>query len=137
MSYTLGTAAKATGKSKTTIKRAIEKGRISAKKDEKGEWDIDPAELHRIYKAVTGVTVTSNSNEKLENNRGLQAENEALRERLKEKDGIIEDLRQDRDEWREQSKAAQRLLEHQREKSSQRNVERFRERLGRWIAGKS
>ena len=116
MSYTLGTAAKATGKSKTTIKRAIEKGRISAKKDEKGAWNIDPAELHRVYKVVRGGTVTSNSNEKSEDNRVLQAENEALRERLKEKDEAIADLRRDRDEWRDQAKRASLLLTDQRPK---------------------
>ena len=36
MSYTLGTAAKATGKSKTTIQRAIRAGKVSAEKDR--EW---------------------------------------------------------------------------------------------------
>ena len=49
MGYTLGIAAKATGKSRTTILRAIEKGKISAKKDEHNQWNIDPAELHRVY----------------------------------------------------------------------------------------
>ena len=58
MAYTLGTAAKATGKSKTTIKRALEKGRISGKKTDLGEWQIEPIELHRIYPRVDHGTVT-------------------------------------------------------------------------------
>ena len=49
MAYTLGEAAKATGKSKATISKAIKSGRISAMKDETGTFHIDPAELHRVY----------------------------------------------------------------------------------------
>lgn len=49
MSYTLGQAAKATGLSKPTISEAIKKGRISASKNENGAFEIDPAELHRVY----------------------------------------------------------------------------------------
>jgi septal ring factor EnvC (AmiA/AmiB activator) len=54
MSYTLGEAAKATGKSKATIGRAVQSGRISAVKNETtGAWKIDPAELHRVFPPVS------------------------------------------------------------------------------------
>ena len=53
MKYTLGTAAKATGKSRTAILRAINTGKISASKDENGHYQIDPSELFRVYLAVT------------------------------------------------------------------------------------
>jgi hypothetical protein len=53
MRYTLGQAAQATGKSKMTIQRVIKKGVISANKAESGEWEIDPAELHRIFPLIT------------------------------------------------------------------------------------
>jgi hypothetical protein len=53
MVYTLGQAAKATGKSKTAIKNALDKGRISGNKTNDGSWAIDPAELHRVYPRVT------------------------------------------------------------------------------------
>ncbi len=49
MFYTLGQAAKATGKTKTTIQVAIKNGRMSASKDDLGRYQIDPAELHRVY----------------------------------------------------------------------------------------
>jgi len=49
MKYTLGQAAKATGKAKSTILRAIKKGTISANKGEGGAYRIDPAELHRVF----------------------------------------------------------------------------------------
>ena len=53
MPYSLKLAAAATGKSKPTILRAIQSGKISAEKDEMGEWQIDPAELHRVYEPVS------------------------------------------------------------------------------------
>ena len=57
MKHTLGTAAIATGKSKTTIHRAIKSGKLSAFKNDDGAFEIDPAELHRVFNPVThGVT---------------------------------------------------------------------------------
>jgi excisionase family DNA binding protein len=54
MSYTIREAAKSTGRSKATIHRAVQSGRVSATKDEAtGEWRIDPAELHRVFPAVS------------------------------------------------------------------------------------
>jgi hypothetical protein len=47
--HTIATAAAAVGRNKTAILRAINAGKISATKDENGEWQIDPAELHSIY----------------------------------------------------------------------------------------
>lgn len=52
MSYTLTTAAQATGLNRTTVLRAIKSGKISGAKDEHGEWHIEPAELHRVYPPV-------------------------------------------------------------------------------------
>ena len=49
MPYTLAEAAKATGTNKTTILRAIRSGKITGTKDDHGSWQIEPAELHRIY----------------------------------------------------------------------------------------
>ena len=47
--FTLGQAAKATGRSKAGILDAIKKGRLSATRDDKNQWQIDPSELHRVY----------------------------------------------------------------------------------------
>lgn len=47
--HTIATAAAAVGRNKTAILRAIKAGKISVAKSENGEWQIDPAELHRIY----------------------------------------------------------------------------------------
>jgi len=81
MTYSVKQAAEATGKTKPTILRAIQKGKISAKKDEPGEWEIDPAELHRVYAPVPEDTDTS-----------VSLEVELLREMLADKDKQIESL---------------------------------------------
>ena len=47
--HTLATTAAVVGRNNTAILRAIKAGKISVTKDENGEWQIDPAELHRIY----------------------------------------------------------------------------------------
>lgn len=109
--YTLGEAAKATGKSKATISKAIKSGRVSARKDETGIFHIDPSELHRVYPPTV-------YNEQKETLRGalekvdtdstireLQAHLEAARDRLSDKDAVIADLREDRDRWRQQATA--------------------------------
>ena len=53
MKYSLSDAAKATGKNKTTIQRAIKNGKISADKGSSGAYEIDPAELHRVFPPAT------------------------------------------------------------------------------------
>ena len=111
MVYTLGEAAKATSKSKATISKAIKSGRISARKDETGTFQIDPSELHRVYPP----TVSSEQNETPNTPpvnadidatiRELQARLEAAYERLSDKETVISDLREDRDKWRQQATA--------------------------------
>jgi hypothetical protein len=119
MAYTLGTAAKATGKSKTTIKRALEKGRISGKKTDLGEWQIEPIELHRIYPRVDHGTVTLDTPGSTPGHTELQvklhaAEREMalLRELLGREREVSRGLEQDRDHWRQQATA---LLTDQRQ----------------------
>ena len=89
MPYSLKDAAEASGKSKPTILRAIQNGKVSAEKDAHGEWQIEPAELHRVYPVVTvrtgsdGVPFndTQHSNSAYETG-VLQGQLEQLRERL-------------------------------------------------------
>ena len=54
MFYTIKEAAELIGRSKTAILRSIQSGRISAHRDDMGQWRIDPAELHRVYPIETG-----------------------------------------------------------------------------------
>ena len=47
--YTQGQAARAVGRSKTTLGRYIKSGRLSASRTEDGAYMIDPAELSRVF----------------------------------------------------------------------------------------
>ncbi len=49
MELTLSGAAKVTGRSKSTLSRAIKSGRLSARRDDVGTFHIDPAELARVF----------------------------------------------------------------------------------------
>ena len=117
MVYTLGEAAKATGKSKATISKSIKSGRISARKDEKGTFHIDPSELHRVYPPTVSnehkeTQVNTPKNTDIDGTiRELQARLEAAHESLSDKEKVIADLREDRDRWRQQATA---LLADQR-----------------------
>lgn len=119
MAYTLGEAAKATGKSKATLSKAIKSGRISAMKGDTGAFQIDPSELHRVYPITVHPEQNSTPIETPTNTentgiiRELQARLEAAQERLADKESVIADLREDRDKWRQQATA---LLSDQRPK---------------------
>jgi hypothetical protein len=56
MPYTLSQAAEAVGMNRSSILRAIKAGKISATRDEHDQWQIEPAELHRVYPAPTPAT---------------------------------------------------------------------------------
>lgn len=111
MPYTLGEAAKAIGRSKPTLLEAIKKGRISAAKDALGRYQIDPAELYRVYKPI-GKTKPETEQDLTALMEQKEGENKALREKLQSlselKERIereCEDLREDRNHWRLQARA--------------------------------
>ena len=54
MSYTLATAAKATGLNKSTILRAIKGGQISGTKDPLGEWRSEERDVLEDYRRLFG-----------------------------------------------------------------------------------
>jgi hypothetical protein len=108
MSYTLGSAAKATGKSKTTIQRAIAKGRISASKDDNGRYAIEPSELHRVFPSVPHATVAQQSQSDTTRppvETPLQAKVEALEAMLDREREALSEMRDDRDAWKQQATA--------------------------------
>ena len=111
MRYTLGEAAKATGKSKTTVQRAIAKGKVSAERQGNG-YSIDPAELHRVFPMQKDDTVsrnveldTSRLPEYPNNASVLHVRIEALEALLSREQEVTSDLREDRDKWRQQATA--------------------------------
>lgn len=126
MLYTLGQAAKATGRSKPTIQRAIKNGQISATRNENGSYIIDPSELHRVFPTVTESCIVT-GNVKQSEPPVLQGEVQLLRELLRQVEGERDDLRRRLDEAeaarREAATETRRLtllLTHQREEPSAR-----------------
>lgn len=94
-------AADATGMSKPGIIKAMRSGRISASKNINGEWEVEPVELFRVYKPTPqGVPGALPVDWKLPPEPvseteliTLRVENEQLRQRLRDKDEVISDLR--------------------------------------------
>jgi hypothetical protein len=107
MPYTLGGAAKATGKSKATVLLSIRKGRISAQKDDFGRYQIDPAELHRVY-ALLPVKGEAEHDEPHLNAHKIELLQEKisfLERELARLERTEADTRDDRDHWRRQATA--------------------------------
>lgn len=106
MAYTLGEAAKAVGKSKGTISKAVKTGKISAAKKEDGSFAIEAAELHRVYPPVSA-TVSIEQKETPKATLGnTEKDNELieLRVKLEAANQRISDLEKDKEEWREQAR---------------------------------
>ena len=123
---TLNQTAKVAHKSKAAILEAIRSGRLSAKRNELGQWEIDPAELFRVYPQNQSETGRENRDQpQVENHttpillekiasfeerlRATEAERERERRQLESQ---LDDLKTDRDHWRQQ---ATMLLTHQQQ----------------------
>ena len=61
MQLSLSAAAKEVGRSKSTLSRAIKEGRLSATLREDGSYEIDPAELYRVFPPPVPYPVASNT----------------------------------------------------------------------------
>lgn len=110
MAYTLGQAAIAVNKSKSTISKAIKNGVISAERQPNGSFKIEAAELHRVFPAnrikeqpQTPDKTHKDSVETLVKMAQIEAKLEAAEKRA-------EDLEKDRDSWRQQATAL--LVDH-------------------------
>ena len=118
-SMTLSQAAKVSGKSKSTLSRAIKMGRLSATRLEDGNFSIDPAELFRAYPATPSNPYDERHIEQgatpipaelqnrismlellLEKERETVAREREISARERE---ISADLKEDRDRWRQQA----------------------------------
>jgi len=113
---TLGKASRETGLHKTTISRAIEEGRLSANRNEHGHYQIDPAELFRVfdpkprqrdviddrdpsrppeqYHATPHVTGTVTESYLVERVRDLEKELDEAREELEDRENRLNELRE-------------------------------------------
>jgi hypothetical protein len=87
MGHSLGQAAKAAARSKTTMHRAIASGRLSATRAANGGWSIDPAELARVFPADRNLerSATDDGTAALRAERDrLLVEHEDLRETIRD-----------------------------------------------------
>ena len=97
---TLGQAAKEAGVSKSTVSKALKSGKLSYVNKTSAGYEIDPSELFRVFPKKPQEPVAS---EQLVTPPETGAADRREIELLKEQ---LEDIRKDRDAWREQ---AQRL----------------------------
>ena len=100
--FTLNKASKACNKSKSAILKAIDTGRLSAVKNDLGQWCIDASELFRCYPPAP-VTTDQVSDDKLP---GVHHGNTVSMAEL------LELLRQEREREREQLLARIESLEY-------------------------
>ena len=124
MTLTLKQAAEETGLSKPAILKSIKKGRISAQKDDNGHWQIEPVELFRVYPKANQVNKVNDNQLTTGNNKvnsDLQDEIEVLREKSKMQKERIEELSEERNNWKEQ--ANKLLLTYESDKQAQQNKE--------------
>lgn len=144
MAYTLGQAAKAAGVSKTSLHRAIQKGRVSAAKNDNGSYEIEPSELHRVYPPVTNEERSANLDlgqsgtpETDVETEVLRREVQLLRERLDDKESVIGDLRerlnQSEQERREKDRQLTALLTDQRTQPPQEQPAAARKGWRGWL----
>src|SRR5262249_19874767 len=98
MGITLLEAARRTGRDKSTLRRQIKTGKLSATRDHNGTWILEIAELERLHPLRPADDTTATPRDA-----PADAAADALVAELR---GVIADLRADRDQWREQ---AQRL----------------------------
>ncbi len=104
----LSEAAKAVDVSKSTIWRAVKAGKLSAaSKTDEGEFRIDPSELERAFAETKRAAKVASMAKGDEVAATRIADLEEMLAFAKEQ---LEKTEKDRDEWREQAQAAQRLL---------------------------
>jgi len=118
--FTLGEAAKAVHRSKSTLSKAIKSGRLSCMSREGGEYQIAAAELYRVFPA------NSNSNGEIERletleetgrTAVLQAQLEGVQGELEQVKGERDDLRRRLDAEAEERRKLTALLTDQRPKA--------------------
>ncbi len=128
---TLTEAARWAGVTRPTIFKALKSGRLSGRKDEAGEWRIEPSELERVYELRKPGDTAGNTELSMPD----IADALAVRDReialLRE---ALDDARAQRDRAMALAEAQTRLLTHQQEQTmpAPTPAPRVRRRLG-WL----
>jgi hypothetical protein len=121
--FSLGEAAKAVGKSKGTISKAISSGRLSPLGREGGQYQIPASELFRVFPPTGRENTEIERMETIKETPEtlvLKAQLEAAETRIADKETVIVDLRQRLDqseqERRDKDRQLTALLTDQRQK---------------------
>jgi DNA-binding transcriptional MerR regulator len=109
MVFTIGQAAKESGKSKSTIWKYLKNGTLSAQKNDDGTYSIDAAELFRVFPPTGGETFDERPTE-LNTNHKLSLENEVLKVQLAAQSERIQTLEADKHFLQEQLQRTTLLL---------------------------
>jgi hypothetical protein len=109
MVFTIGQAAKESGKSKSTIWKYINNGTLSAQKNEGGTYSIDAAELFRVFPPTEGKTFDERHEESNANQK-ISLENEVLKVQLAAQSERVRTLEADKQFLQEQLQRTTLLL---------------------------
>ena len=111
MALSVGEAAKAVGMTRQAIQAAIKKGTVSATKDAKGAWQVDPAELFRVYQPVGSQDVPKDSEDFTSVVTRQASEIQGLTDKLKAAHELLDvlrsqnaDLKEQRDLWQAEAR---------------------------------
>ena len=112
----LNKAAKEAGVAKSTLLEALNSGRMSAEKNEKGHWQIDPSELLRVFPKSSSTEQEKPTPTPLENpqktsqNSALEVEVKMLREQI---DRMDTERERERAQFTDQIEALREQAERQ------------------------
>ena len=109
-------AAEEVGISRSALFKAIKNGRVSATKNGKGEFIIDPAELFRVYQPVNKVNVNlhqPSQQQDIAKETSETVEITMLKQLLKQVESERDDLRRRLDDEAQERRKLTMLLTHQ------------------------
>lgn len=113
-------AAAQVGMTKAGLLKAVRNGKVSATKDANGEWQIDAAELFRVY-----APVNQNIGDKFPKvDDSTQGRTQAFIAEIEGLRSLVDALKSERDDLREQRRQLMAVLTDQRQREEVQEVRR-------------
>ena len=106
MAMGLSEAAAATGVNRSTIYRAFKSGRMSATRTDTGQIEVDPAELFRVFPPIAapqGAQEAMHYGAKADATTDIALRANALEVEVKLLREMLDEMREDRNAWRDQA----------------------------------
>jgi hypothetical protein len=110
MPYSLKQAAAACGRSRSSVYEAIKNGRLKAELDDKGRFVIQPDDLKIVFPEHS-----ENVQLEREKTQINEEKHSLFLQTIESLENAVEALKEERNEWREQAKAAATTIEKQAE----------------------